>query len=260
MLALISRLKQALLGQAPADTPMPDADQVAALIAKIRSDSLSYCGPPKLENIAEAIQRVREERVAGSYLEAGVALGGSAILIGQLKPRASVLRLYDVFGMIPPPTANDGQDAHDRFAEIASGQSAGLGGQTYYGYVDNLIDVVRANLERHGLDLRADNIELVPGLFEDTLSPDWPVALAHIDCDWYDSVKICIERLAQVMAPGGIMVFDDYSSYSGCNRAVDEFLAVAPDFERIFHRRSLGVRRRPSNGRPEGASVPGRSG
>ena len=49
---------------------------VAEWIASIRAAKLSYCGPPKLENIAEALQLVQAARVPGRYVEAGVALGG----------------------------------------------------------------------------------------------------------------------------------------------------------------------------------------
>ena len=102
---------------------------------------------------------------------------------------------------------------------------------------------MKANLRQFGLDPDGGNIRCVPGLFEDTLYPAGPVALAHIDCDWYDSVRVCIERIVPRLAPGGIMIFDDYSSYSGCRRAVDEWLARDTGMEKLFHRRSLGVRR-----------------
>lgn len=222
----------------------PDAAAVAATIAAIRAANLSYCGPPKLENIAEAALAVRAARVPGRWLEAGVALGGSAILLGKLKEPATPLDLYDVFGLIPPPGPSDGEDAHRRFAEIASGASKGLGGETYYGYVDDLEGKVRANLARFGVEPARDGVRLHPGLFEDTLRPEGAVALAHFDCDWYESVRVCIERVAPHVAVGGMLVFDDYSSYAGCRRAVDEWLAQAPGFEVVFHRRSLGVRRR----------------
>lgn len=225
--------------------PVPelDAAEIDRTIADIRAARLSYCGPPKLENIAQALQRVRHDKVPGRYIEAGVALGGSAILLGLLKPERVALDLYDVFSMIPPPGDNDGDDAHQRYDVIRSGNSSGLGGDPYYGYVDGLIHQVEANLRRFGLEPKGGTIRLVAGLFEDTLHPAGPVALAHIDCDWYDSVKVCIERIAPRMSPGGIMIFDDYSSYSGCRRAVDEWLEQAVGLEKLFHRRSLGVRR-----------------
>lgn len=217
--------------------------EIQQLIADIRAANLSYCGPPKLENIAEAVLAVRRENVVGRYIEAGVALGGSAILIGRIKPKNVSLDLYDVFEMIPPPNENDGEDAHRRFQEISSGMSKGLGGDTYYGYVDQLLDVVKGNLRKFGLDSERNKIQFLPGLFEDTLYPCGTVAFAHIDCDWYDSVKICIERIAPQLSPGGVIIFDDYSSYSGCKRAVDEWLESDTNLERIFHSRSLGVRR-----------------
>ena len=243
MKAVFERIGRIFGGSDTKAAPPPDAAAMAKTIASIRAGKLSYCGPPKLENIAEALLRVRNEKVPGRYIEAGVALGGSAILLGLLKPATVPLDLYDVFAMIPPPGPNDGEDAHRRYEEIRSGTSAGLGGDTYYGYVDGLLDKVKANLRQFELDPEGGNIRCIPGLFEHTLHPIGQVALAHIDCDWYDSVRICIERIAPQLAPGGIMIFDDYSSYSGCRRAVDEWLQRDLGMERVFHRRALGVRR-----------------
>jgi hypothetical protein len=217
--------------------------EVEEIIARIRSANLSYCGKPKLENIAEAVLAVRQTGVPGGFLEAGVALGGSAILLGKIKPKNAPLSLYDAFGMIPAPGGNDGEDAHKRYEEIISGQSAGLGGNTYYGYIDRLLEVVKQNLRDAGLDLVADNLECIPGLFDETLYPVGPIAFAHIDCDWYDSVKICIDRITPHMSKGGIIIFDDYSSYSGCRSAVNEWMERDSRFETLFHRRSLAVKR-----------------
>ena len=228
----------------PLRPTLPDDESVSAMIARIRAAHLSYCGFPKMENIAECMLDIRRRGVPGSILEAGVALGGSAILLGWLKPPGVPLDLFDVFAMIPPPGERDGEDAHRRYQEIRSGNSAGLGGKTYYGYVDDLLDAVKGNLRGFGLDVDGGDIRFHPGLFEDTLHPAAPVALAHIDCDWYDSVQVCIQRIAPRLPVGGVIIFDDYSSYSGCRRAVDEWLAAAPAMEKIFERRSLGVRRR----------------
>ncbi len=224
--------------------PLPDESEVMALIASIRAANLSYCGKPKLENIAQVLISLRKIGVRGGLLEAGVALGGSAILLGRLKAPGTRLDLFDVFSMIPAPGQSDGEDAHQRYAEIRTGQSRGLGGELYYGYIDDLLTKVRDNLRRFDLHEAADDIHFHPGLFEDTLHPEGPIALAHVDCDWYDSVKVCIERIAPRLAVGGVIIFDDYSSYSGCRKAVDEWLAGAPHMEVLFHQRSLAVRRR----------------
>ena len=49
------------------------------------------------------------------------------------------MKVYDVFGMIPPPGEKDGADVHQRYATIAGGASKGIGGETYYGYRDDLL-------------------------------------------------------------------------------------------------------------------------
>jgi hypothetical protein len=216
--------------------------QSEEVIARVRSNSLTYCGKPKMENLRDAALRVRQEGIEGMFIEAGVALGGSAILLAKMKAPGTVLNLYDVFSMIPPPGPLDGEDAHRRYAEIKSGASAGLGGEVYYGYRGDLVEQVRANLRTFGIDTARDKVNLVKGLFEDTLHPAGPVALAHIDCDWYEPVRTCIDRIMPRLVPGGILVFDDYSSYSGCTKAVDELLQQRPDMEKVFHNRSLGVR------------------
>lgn len=220
--------------------PAADANEI---ISAVRAAGLTYCGPPKLETLATAVAMVNGARVPGRFIEAGVALGGSAIVLAKLKGERR-LDLYDVFGMIPPPSDRDGEDAHKRYAEIAAGRSPGLAGNKYYGYISDLQSKVEENLAAYGIDLVRDQVFLVPGLFEYTLWPEEPVALAHIDCDWYDSVTVCIKRIAPKLAAGAIVVFDDYSSYSGCRKAVDEWLSTDARLEIVANQRSIAIRKK----------------
>ena len=218
--------------------------ELEGLIATVREANLTYCGKPKLENLARAARAVVNDGVPGDFLEAGVALGGSAIVLAQLKEPTRSLYLYDVFEMIPPPGSQDGPDAHERYAAIVSGRSQGLGGDKYYGYVDGLDEMVRGNLTRYGFAPEQHSIRLVPGRFEETLHPTDPVAFAHIDCDWYESVRVCVERIVPNLSIGGVIGFDDYSSNSGCRRAVDELLQARSDLEVLYRDRSIGLRRK----------------
>jgi asparagine synthase (glutamine-hydrolysing) len=214
-----------------------------ALIREIHDRKLTYVDPGKLRRCAMALELVRRADVPGCFLEAGVALGGTAILIGKLRPRGRVLKLYDVFGMIPPPGPEDEQDAHRRYEVISSGRSNGIGGELYYGYRSDLMSQVVDNLKSFGLDPEKEPIELVPGKFEDALHLSEPVAFAHIDCDWYQSVTTCIDRIFPRLSLGGVMVFDDYSSYSGCRKAVDRFIDKRGDIDVLFAAPSIGIRK-----------------
>lgn len=75
----------------------------------------------------------------------------------------------------------------------------------------------------HGIEIKDDNVHLVKGLFEKTLLIEGNVALAHIDCDWYESVMTCLKRIVPHLIRGGVLVIDDYDGWSGCRKAVDDY-------------------------------------
>jgi O-methyltransferase len=200
--------------------------EVDDLARRVRDEHLTYLGPEKLELLETCIAEVRH--VPGDFLEMGVALGGSAILIAERMGRRRHFHGYDVFGMIPPPGEQDPPAVHERYRTIAEGRSEGIDGETYYGYLDDLYDRVVAAFGHYGMSVDGERIALHKGLFEDTLHPAGPIAFAHVDCDWYEPVKLCIERVWPRLSPGGLIVFDDYNDWGGCTKAVDEFIAAEP--------------------------------
>ena len=52
------------------------------------------------------------------------------------------------------------------------------------------------------------------------------IAVLHLDGDWYDSVKVCLEHFYDRVSPGGIIQIDDYGHWQGARKAVDEFMAT----------------------------------
>jgi len=157
-------------------------------------------------------------------IEAGSALGGSSMLLASIKSNDRELRVYDVFGMIPAPSKYDTGDAHRRYKVISEGRSKGIRGDVYYDYEDNLIDKIKSGFASFGIDLIAQNVQLIKGLLQDTLNVDGPVALAHIDVDWYEPVHTCLERIMPKLVVGGMIIIDDYYDWKSCRKAVDEFL------------------------------------
>ena len=224
-------------------SPFDDVEvpaRVVEVAESVREHRLTYLGVPDLLLLAEMV--VHADRVGheGLVIEAGTALGGSAITMAAAKAPEREMRVYDVFGMIPPPTEEDGQDVHERYEIIRSGGSKGLGDETYYGYRDDLYGEVTESFRRYGLDPAEHRVQLVRGLFEDTLRPDGPVAFAHLDGDWYASTMVCLERIAPRLVPGGRIVLDDYYQWSGCRTAVDEYFAGRAGY-RVEHRARVHV-------------------
>lgn len=197
--------------------------KVADVIKKVNDKHLSYLGINELLDLAQICISNEKENIEGIIVEAGCALGGSAIVLASGKKVNRKLFVYDVFSMIPPPSDRDGEDVHERYRVIVSGRSPGIGEKLYYGYEKNLYDKVLQSFADFGLEVKENNVHLVKGLFEDTLKIESPVALAHIDCDWYDSVLTCLNRIEPHLVRGGTLVIDDYYHWSGCRAAVDDY-------------------------------------
>ncbi|NYI79921.1 SAM-dependent methyltransferase [Nocardioides panzhihuensis] len=211
-----------------ADLPLPS--EVHTVLDDVRAEHLTYLKPENLQVLARQVLDADLQDRPGLIIETGAALGGSAIVMAAAKDPKRPMKVYDVFGMIPEPSERDGEDVHNRYRKIVSGTSKGIGGETYYGYRDNLYDEVSDSFVRHGIDPAQHNVELVQGLFQDTLKIDEPVAFAHLDGDWYESTMICLERIAPHLVVGGRIVLDDYFHYSGCRDAVDEYFEDRPGF------------------------------
>ena len=114
--------------------------RVPEVISAVLSDGLTYLGSEALLDLYTAIRKLERRRAEGILIEAGCARGGSALVLASAKARTRPFFIYDVFGMIPPPSEKDGADVHERYRIIRTGQSKGIGGGKYYGYEEDLYD------------------------------------------------------------------------------------------------------------------------
>ena len=64
-------------------------------------------------------------------------------------------------------------------------------------------------------------------MFQDTLATTdtGKISLLHIDGDWYESTRVCLENLWDRVTDNGIVQIDDYGEWQGCKKALDEFLS-----------------------------------
>jgi asparagine synthase (glutamine-hydrolysing) len=199
--------------------------EIARVVESVRSQHLSYLERDALVDLADAAEDLDRDGIEGMILEAGTARGGSALVLAAAKSAGRPLYLYDTFGMIPPPSERDSADVHERYEVIASGQAEGPEGSDYYGYEENLLGQIEETFTAHGYPPAEHAVHFVRGLYEDTLHPEGPVALAHVDSDWYESVTTCLERVVPRLSVGGRIVIDDYGTWSGARDAVDEYFA-----------------------------------
>jgi predicted O-methyltransferase YrrM len=77
------------------------------------------------------------------------------------------------------------------------------------------------NFDRGGKKPKvAANVTLIEGWFDKTL-PQFlareagPIAFLHVDCDIYSSTKTVLDLTAPRLAPGAVIVFDEFFNYKG---------------------------------------------
>jgi O-methyltransferase len=200
---------------------------VAAVIKRVRP----YTMVPEesLADLADQVRTVLTESVPGAFVECGVWRGGASFLMAELLKRARVsdrkVWLLDSFEGMPPPRQIDGRRALEWAQETDDAA-----------YRDNL-RVSQEKVRKFAAALGIDSYtEFVEGWFEHTLPANrgriGQIAILRIDCDWYSSVRCCLENLYDQVADGGFVTFDDYYCYDGCAVAVHEFLGE----RRIRHR------------------------
>jgi len=112
----------------------------------------------------------------------------------------------------------------------------------------------KRNFNRQGKPPKVeDNVELIVGWFNETLpgflsKNQEPFGFIHIDCDIYSSTKQVFDLVGNRIAPGTIIVFDEFFNYHGFEmheyKAFYEFVEVnALGFEFIsYSGQEVGVR------------------
>jgi O-methyltransferase len=192
---------------------------------------LTYLSLEKIAGLMDAVETLVSRGIPGDLVECGIALGGSAICIASNLTFDRVFYGFDNFAMIPSPEPVDGELPNRRYDSIKSGKSTGIGGDLYYGYESDRLSIVTRSFLQFGLPVDNERIFLIEGLFDQTLPRflNSPVAFAHIDCDWYSPVKVCLESLYSLLPAGGTIVVDDYNHWEGCTRATDEFCLAHPE-------------------------------
>jgi O-methyltransferase len=198
-------------------TPAPD-EEFRALLPRVLPHTL--LSEARLWSLFTLGREVCRAGVPGSFVECGVAAGGSSALLSYVVARyggASGRRLYcfDSFAGLPRPAAVDRHEGR-------GAEELGWGEGTCAAPVTSLLALCRQlGTEAH--------VQPVPGLFEQTL-PSWraqvgPIALLHMDGDWYASTMTVWTQLYDQVSDGGRIQVDDYGYWEGCREATHAFFA-----------------------------------
>jgi hypothetical protein len=194
----------------------------------------------RIVTLADAVEYVIRRCIPGDFVECGVWLGGSSMVVAKtlLRLGASDRRiwLYDTFGAMPQPE----EDARTINKDFAGRLPEPVTSNVPHGAY---LPMVRANMESTGYP--PDLISYVRGLVEETIPDQAPaeIALLRLDTDWYSSTVHELEHFYPRMATGAVLIVDDYGHYQGARKAVDEYFEQAPILlTRVDYTGRMGVK------------------
>jgi hypothetical protein len=175
------------------------------LAAKVvyRLEGFKTANVAVLEAIDRSFAHARANAISGDYLEFGVFKGASLLhaqkLADALNLRPMRFLGFDSFKGLP--------DEADQHREIF-----------YQGQYSCGEQQVRSWLSENGADWR--RLILVPGFYDETLNEQCKskleltkCAVAMLDCDIYSSTKQALEWIDDIIAPGSVVILDDWDAY-----------------------------------------------
>jgi len=162
--------------------------------------------------------------VKGCIVECGVWRGGMSAGLATLFGPNRKYCLFDSFEGLPPAREIDGS--------AAMVWQQRVGAPEYFDNCSAPIEYAQDAMSKAS----AVRVEIVRGWFANTVRKcllGEPIALLRLDADWYESTIVCLDAFFDQVAPGGMIIIDDYYTWDGCSRAVHDFLSRHSAVERI---------------------------
>lgn len=211
----------------PEPIPNDYDEQVRETLRAIRGRTMTH--HTKVQALVESVRYVERHRIPGAIVECGVWRGGSMLAVARTLLQLGVtdreLYLFDTFTGMTPPTEKDIDIRKGKHADEYL-QGTGPGPMAWSRpdrHVATLDDVKQGFA---GVDYPEERLHYVVGAVEETVPEAAPeqIAILRLDTDWYESTKHELEHLYPRLAPGGVLILDDYGSWQGAKDATDEWL------------------------------------
>ncbi len=137
---------------------------------------------------------------------------------------------FDTFSQFPEATCEADHRHAESFVKEAGSHSIST-------------DQLHKTLKWRGLDR---NVELIEGNICDTgpdyvkEHPELRISLLHLDVDLYEPTKVILDYFYSKVVNSGVIIFDDYATFGGETKAIDEF----------FEDKAVDIRKFPFSLRP----------
>mgnify|MGYP001197813696 CR=1 FL=1 len=161
-----------------------------------------------------------------SIVECGVETGHSLVFFQHLLENYKIYNVmiygYDTFEGVPEPSDND-IDSLNIPMKIEYQNRLHDDGKSGWNNVS--LEEVKKNFVNNTSEKK--DLKLIKGKVEDTLLNDEnlpkKIFILKLDAPLYEATKIELEKLYPKIQKGGVCIIDNYGTYKGIKKAVDEY-------------------------------------
>lgn len=224
------------------DHPKEFGQKIRDLIDYIIEAQLTMTSRNTLFQTARSCIYAEVNNIQGDFVECGVWRGGHAILAHKIFQSYNSDRkvyLFDTFAGMTRPTQDDQKLGAGEFAIHKYNK---MQREDYNEWCFASTTEVRANFESVGADwTRVQMVQgdVIESLRRSEVLPN-KIAVLRLDTDWYLSTKKELEILYPKLSANGVLIVDDYGSWSGSRKAVDEYFS-SQKFKPLIHEYGASV-------------------
>ncbi len=196
-----------------------------------------------LENI---LIFILNNNLEGDVVECGVFKGANCKFICNFFKENNFedkkIYLYDTFEGMPLASAEDiNINSKKNYNEYIKNIDKNSSQDNFYRYES--ISNVQENILSTKYD--KEKILFVKGMVEETIPKTIPkkISLVILDTDYYKSTIHELKHLYPLVVTGGIIIIDDYGTWKGVKKAVDEFFVDKKDFKFFIDHKTIVLKK-----------------
>ena len=203
--------------------PVEFTDEEKKIISSIENYTMT--NRERIFTLINIFKEINLTNITGDFVECGVWRGGNIILLQKLNDLFQTNKMiygYDTFEGMTEAGEFDIDLRNIKAQKLLKTTKKINDKKNIWAYCD--VETVNQNISKN---FKEHNIKLIKGDVKKTLLnnqnlPD-KISILRLDTDFYESTKIELEKLYSKLSVGGILIIDDYGSWKGSRKAVDDF-------------------------------------
>mgnify|MGYP000866007847 CR=1 FL=1 len=184
----------------------------------------------------------KKNKIEGDIVECGVFKGANCRFIcdylKSINNENINIFLYDTFEGMPSASINDINIFTKKNYNFYLKKMQKNNEVDNFHKYENIENVKKLLLQTN---YNNNKIHFIKGLVEKTIPKTIPnkISLLILDTDYYDSTKHELHHLYPLVEKGGIIIIDDYGTWSGVKKAVDEYFVNLNDFKSFIDHKTI---------------------